>query len=82
MATRVYVPGGEYVTEDEDGNEVERNSYWIEVSSSLMNEVAGSAIEHDQSPREMIGDILSGDVSLAEEPLDEIEQPDETDSDD
>lgn len=64
MANRIHLEGGEYTVEDDDGNEVEKNSYWIDVSSSLMNELTALAMETGANPREALADVISGDVTL------------------
>ena len=61
MAERMEIEGGEYETEDGE----EKNRFWIEVSSSLMNRVAGVATQEGQYPNEVLGDVVAGERSLA-----------------
>ena len=62
MAERIEIAGGEYETEDGE----EKNRFWIEVSSSLMNRVAGVATQEGQYPNEVLGEVVAGERSLAD----------------
>lgn len=60
MAERIPV-GGEYVTENSEGEEVTRNKFWVDVSSSLMNRVTAVAMQEDKSPTEVLGEFITGE---------------------
>lgn len=78
MANRIHLEGGEYTTEDGE----EKNSFWIDVSSSLMNELTALAMEGGVNPRQALADVIAGDVTLDDtQPADE-ETDEETDEGD
>ena len=63
MAERIQL-GGEYQTENDEGEEVTRYKYWVDVSSSLMNRLNAVAIEENISPGTALAEVFAGDREL------------------
>lgn len=61
MAERITL-GGEY--ENEDGET--KHKYWIDVASSLMNRVNAVAIEENETPGNVLAEVVSGERELDE----------------
>jgi len=69
MAERINL-GGEYETDDGET----KTKYWVDVSSSLMNRINPISIQENETPGDVLADVISGER--------ELDEPDETDEND
>ena len=72
MAERITL-GGEYETDDGET----KNKYLIDVSSSLMNRVNALAIQEQETPGNVLAEVVNGERNLSNPESDESDESDE-----